>query len=177
VDVEDGRWMSDSDDFSYSGTFSLTDKTANGYPIWSHEHPEGHMLYIYLHDNGYIHVYHESSGPDAAIWRQRVDATACPYDFGYWNGEFADEILERGPNSDLLLNLSTFMEIQIHQHTVHVDIISALKHNVYVIIFNKLQCIFYTGRYRIFKIIQNYRILIISWHEYQPSKSLFQYLF
>ena len=53
--------MSDSDDFSYSGTFSLTDKTANGYPIWSHEHPEGHMLYIYLHDNGYIHVYHESS--------------------------------------------------------------------------------------------------------------------
>ena len=50
-----------SDDFSYSGTFSLTDKTANGYPIWSREHPEGHMLYIYLHDNGYIHVYHESS--------------------------------------------------------------------------------------------------------------------
>ena len=82
-----------SDDFSYSGTFSLTDQTANGYPIWSREHPEGHMLYIYLHDNGYIHVYHESSGPDAAIWRQRVDATACPYDqgvdFGYWNGELA----------------------------------------------------------------------------------------
>ena len=50
-----------SDDFTYSGTYSLTSNTANGYPIWSYAHPDGYNLYIYLHDNGYIHVYHESS--------------------------------------------------------------------------------------------------------------------
>ena len=64
-----------SDDFSYSGTFSLTDRTANGYPIWSREHPEGHMLYIYLHDNGYIHVYHESSVGIYITHVRKIDQT------------------------------------------------------------------------------------------------------
>ena len=90
------------------------------------------------------------------------------------------QMLPFGDNELTRLHVHMIKEsFNFHGNTdpVHVEIISALKHNVYVIIFNKLQCIFYTGRYRIFKIIQNYRILIISWHEYQPSKSLFQYLF